>query len=190
MPTSSEGRWLHAAPASSDSASGSATRSLPISPEHSRDDRRLSRHGQPRGHLVVGSARVRPAGGHRPLRPGRTEGAVHRRRVVRTATGGSIARRVAATHGPTVEHVVVVLYLGKEGNWDELPRRDRPARVHECLADHPLHVLYSSGTTGLPKAIVHSHAGIIVEHLKVLTFHFDLGPTDRLLWYTTTGWMM
>lgn len=107
------------------------------------------------------------------------------RRIDRRAEAGAIAAGL-----PTVEHVVTVPYLGTDGNWAELLAEADPLEFTRVPADHPLHVLYSSGTTGLPKAIVHSHAGIIAEHLKVLTFHFGLGPNDRLFWYTTTGWMM
>jgi acetoacetyl-CoA synthetase len=67
---------------------------------------------------------------------------------------------------------------------------DASPAFEQVAPDHPLYVLYSSGTTGPPKAIVHGHGGILLEHLKVLALHADLGPGDRFCWFTTTGWMM
>jgi acetoacetyl-CoA synthetase len=76
--------------------------------------------------------------------------------------------------------------------WDLLPGTTGQAepQYEEVAFGHPLWVLYSSGTTGLPKAIVHGHGGIVLEHLKALTLQQDLGPDDVFFWYTTTGWMM
>ncbi|WP_232014027.1 acetoacetate--CoA ligase [Glycomyces terrestris] len=89
--------------------------------------------------------------------------------------------------------VVTFPYLG-EGfqageRWEDFGR-DGALAFEPVPFDHPLYILYSSGTTGLPKAIVHGHGGIAVEHAKMLGLHHDLGPGDRFLWYTTTGWMM
>jgi acetoacetyl-CoA synthetase len=77
-------------------------------------------------------------------------------------------------------------------SWADLPAAagDGQPEFVEVPFDHPLWVLYSSGTTGLPKAIMHGHGGIVLEHLKALALHQDLGPADVFFWYTTTGWMM
>ena len=99
---------------------------------------------------------------------------------------------------PSIEATVVLPYLDPDAaagipdamGWDDLLAEPGSPEMTPVPFDHPLYILYSSGTTGLPKPIVHGHGGILLEHLKALALHTDLGPTDRFFWFTTTGWMM
>jgi acetoacetyl-CoA synthetase len=98
---------------------------------------------------------------------------------------------------PTLSHVVHVPYLGGPDDalpdavgWDALLAEPAPLAFESLPFDHPLCVLFSSGTTGLPKAIVHSHGGITIEHFKNHGLSWDLQAGDRLMWFSTTAWMM
>jgi acetoacetyl-CoA synthetase len=105
---------------------------------------------------------------------------------------------------PTLLRTVVLPYLDSELShergdldglsdamtWDQLLAFEDELAFEPVPFDHPLWVLYSSGTTGLPKAIVQGHGGILVEQLKKGLLHLDVGPGDRMFWFTTTGWMM
>jgi acetoacetyl-CoA synthetase len=96
---------------------------------------------------------------------------------------------------PSVEATVLVSRLGADSlpgavPWEQLVAEVEPLAFTAVPFDHPLWILYSSGTTGLPKPIVQSQGGILLEHLKELSLHVDIREGDRFFWYTSTAWMM
>jgi len=100
---------------------------------------------------------------------------------------------------PSLRRTVVLRHLDPAADlsglrdtvrWEEFEERGAGLAFEPVPSDHPLWVVYSSGTTGLPKPIVHSHGGMLVDQLKFAHFHFDAKAGDRLFWFTTTGWVM
>jgi acetoacetyl-CoA synthetase len=103
---------------------------------------------------------------------------------------------------PTLRATIMFSRLGREIGYDEASgvaggvrpwprgRADAELPQHHVAFDHPLWVVFSSGTTGLPKGIVHSAVGVLLEHLKAMGLALDLGPRDCFFWYTSPSWMV
>ena len=154
--------------------------------------------------VVLGIARFRRAGRGRPLRADHAQGAGVCRRLFlcRKADRHASARvrhccrrakyrarrrlRIHTGHGVRLPEFVAAV------SYDAFIDAHPPAPIvyEQVPFDHPLFILYSSGTTGLPKCIVHGHGGTLLQHLKEHVLHTDVKPGDRLFYFTTCGWMM
>lgn len=96
---------------------------------------------------------------------------------------------------PSLRATVLLPYLHDRAlygslSWTELLSNPGCAEFADVSFDHPLYVLFSSGSTGLPKPIIHGHGGILLEHHKSIGLHNDVRSSDRFFWFSTTGWMM
>ena len=100
---------------------------------------------------------------------------------------------------PSVRHVVLLGHLDpcvdhtqfdNTVSWAAATAGQAPLQPRRVPFEHPLWIVYSSGTTGPPKPIVHSQGGVVLEHAKLTSIHLDLGPEDRFHWFSSAGWMM
>jgi acetoacetyl-CoA synthetase len=117
-------------------------------------------------------------------------GKVHDRSAVLAEVRASLPSLRHTVLVPNLDGVIDRARFPDALDWKQLTAGEQPLVTEQVASDHPLWVVYSSGTTGMPKAIVHGHAGALVEMLKGVGLHRDIGPGDRFHWYTSTGWIM
>ena len=161
--------------------------------EHPRDDRGVPRDRVARRGLVVAarptSARAASSTASRRSSRRCCSPSTATATAARTSTAPTSSRS-CRREMPTLEHTEVAALSGRGRELASPTPPDEPLEFERVPFDHPLWVLYSSGTTGLPKAIVHGQGGILLEHLKKMHLHVDAQDGDRVFWFTTTGWMM
>ena len=117
-------------------------------------------------------------------------GKVHDRRAEVAALQQALPTLRATVHVTNVGLPIAAEPGGNEVTWEAVTAQPAELRFDRVDFDAPLWVLFSSGTTGLPKGIVHGHGGVLLEHYKLLGLHLDAGPDSPVFWYTTTNWIM
>ena len=175
-------------------------------PEHHAGADRVPGHRQRRRDLVGLRAGLRRARRGRPVRPARAGDPVRRRRLPWNGRGTTAAPRWRRCSGrcprcapPSTSPTSACPIPGRgrrrrrwarSSTWEAATAPPAELRFDRVDFDAPLWVLFSSGTTGLPKGIVHGHGGVLLEHYKLLGLHLDAGPGSPVFWYTTTNWIM
>ena len=172
--------------------------------QYARNDHRHAGRRQHRSHLVFLLPGFRHQRGAGSLRPDQTQGALHRRRILvqgkkldsleritdilkqirlrRKGGGGALHRRCSPISAPFPMPCIMTI--------SNRPNPNLAIEFEQLPFDHPLYIMYSSGTTGLPKCMVQSAGGILIHQMKEHILHTDLKREDTIFYFTTCGWMM